>query len=145
LEAALQEYRGRPGPMRVEIRVIWPGNDVHWIVFLGQVLADAAERPSSMRGVTIDGTRRRRREEAVRDLAERVRLAMIAGKLAAWEADLGKRTLRWSPEAAAMHGISPDQVEIGLEEWDGLIHPEDAARCTRRFTAAMEQPSDYSV
>ena len=87
--------------MRVELRAVWPGDDIHWIVFLGKVVADPAGRPVCMRGITIDGTRRRRGEEAVHDLAERLRLAMDAGRLAAWEVDLVKRVLRWSPEAAA--------------------------------------------
>src|SRR5689334_5952362 len=58
-EAALTEFQGRSGPMRIEARVVWPGDDVHWIVFLGRTEADTAGNPVRIRGITIDGTRRR--------------------------------------------------------------------------------------
>ncbi len=34
-ERAFAEFRGRVGPMRVEARLIWPGDEPHWVVFLG--------------------------------------------------------------------------------------------------------------
>ena len=145
LEASLAEFRSRPGPMRIEIRTVWPGDEIHWIVFLGKVVAGPAGCPVCMRGITIDGTRRRGAEEAVRDLAERVRLAMSAGRLAAWELDPGQAVLRWSSEAAAMHGLGLEQVEITLAEWQGLVHPDDRAHCATRLAAAFSEPGDCRV
>jgi PAS domain S-box-containing protein len=145
LEASLAEFRQQPGPMRVEIRTVWSDGDIHWIVFLGGVVGDAAGYPVCMRGVTIDGTRRRRGEAAVHDLAERLRLAMNAGRLAALEVDLLKRVLRWSPEAAAMHGISSEQAEIGVDDWRRLIHPEDEPACAQQLAAAAGQKIDCNV
>src|SRR5579884_180209 len=65
-EAAAQfaALRRRVGPLRIELRALWPDGEAHWIVFLGEVEADAAGRPALMRGITIDGTRRRAAEEA---------------------------------------------------------------------------------
>src|SRR5690349_10305663 len=43
-DAAEQELVGlrtRAGPMRLEVRAVWPDGTVRWIVFLGQVTADA--------------------------------------------------------------------------------------------------------
>ena len=145
LEASLAEFRQQPGPIRLEIRAVWPGGDIHWIVFLGRVVGDAEGCPVCMRGVTIDGTRRRRGEAAVHDLAERLRLAMNAGRLAALEVDLLKRVLRWSPEAAAMHGISSEQAEIGIDDWGRLIHPEDEPACAQQLAAAAGQKIDCDV
>jgi PAS domain S-box-containing protein len=64
LERTLADLRRRTGPMRVEIRVAWPGGDRHWIVFLGRAVGNATGRPVRALGITIDGTDRRRREEA---------------------------------------------------------------------------------
>ena len=141
--ARLAEFRGRLGPMRVELRTVWPGGDIHWIVFLGRTEPDSAGRPALMRGITIDVTRRRQGEDAARLLVERLRLAMAAGRLATWEIDLGKRLAQWSPEAALMHGRSPQALEIGLEDWLQLIDPADREMCERRFAAALLRPGDY--
>jgi PAS domain-containing protein len=62
--AKLARFSATPGPMRIELRAVWPGGDVHWMVVLGEVCADANDCPLVMRGITIDGTRRRRTEEA---------------------------------------------------------------------------------
>jgi PAS domain-containing protein len=64
IESALAKFSTAPGPMRVELRAVWPSGDIHWIVFLGEVVADRDGHPTVMRGITIDGTRRRRIEEA---------------------------------------------------------------------------------
>lgn len=75
-EAALAHLRSRPGPLRLEVRVIWPSGAIRWIVFLGQVVADDCGTPVRMLGITIDRTSRRRGEEAIREDAERLRLAI---------------------------------------------------------------------
>src|SRR5437667_450479 len=63
-EAALAEFRTRPGPMRLEPRVVWPSGKVRWLVFLGRALADERGAPIRMLGITIDSTRRRQAEDA---------------------------------------------------------------------------------
>src|SRR5690348_3749267 len=82
-ERIFAESRRRLGPMRAEARLTWPGDEPHWVVFLGQVEAGADGAPARMLGITIDSTRRRRNEEAaateirendrrLRDLSERL-------------------------------------------------------------------------
>ena len=77
LEAAWAQFCGRPGPLRLELRTVWPTGEVRWIVFLGHVMTDAAGRPVRMLGITIDSTRRRDSEEAaaaaLRDSERRLR------------------------------------------------------------------------
>jgi PAS domain S-box-containing protein len=144
LTVALARFRRRIGPLRIEVRILRPGGEVHWIVFLGRTIADAAGRPAAMRGITIDSTRRRRHEEGARLLVERLRLAMAAGRLATWEIDLARNLALWSPEAAAMHGrAAAGMLEIGLEEWLHLIAAEDREVCAKRFAAALRRPGDY--
>jgi len=144
-EAALAEFRARPGPLRLEVRIVWPDGAVRWILFLGQVTADPAGRPIRMLGIGIDATTRRRSEDAIREDAERLRLAMKAGGLATWQFDLATQTRHWSPEAAEMHGFPPDKVEIAGEEWSGMIHPDDVSRVHAAFAKVLRGEGDYSV
>jgi PAS domain S-box-containing protein len=76
-EQAFAEFRDRVGPMRVEARLIWPGDEPHWVVFLGEVAAGGDGLPARMLGITIDSTRRRRNEEvaavAIRENERRLR------------------------------------------------------------------------
>jgi PAS domain S-box-containing protein len=87
LESLLAEFRTRPGPVRLEVGVVWPGGDLHRIELLGKVVADPAGIPVRMLGITIDGTDRRRDQETVQDFPERLRPAIAAGKSAMSQVD----------------------------------------------------------
>jgi PAS domain S-box-containing protein len=62
--AALEEFRGRVGAMRIEVKLNRSDHDPAWVVFLGKTLAGPDGKPARMGGITIDSTRRRRAEEA---------------------------------------------------------------------------------
>ena len=63
-QSAFAGFRTRPGPVRLEVRVVWPKGDTRWLVFLGKTVADKDGVPTRMLGITIDSTRRRETEEA---------------------------------------------------------------------------------
>jgi PAS domain S-box-containing protein len=55
-------------PVEGEWRVIWPDGSTHWIFGRFQAIKDASGQPLRMRGVNIDITERRKREEEFRRL-----------------------------------------------------------------------------
>ncbi len=71
------EFRGRIGPMRIELRLGGPDRDEAWIVFLGRVVPGGDGAPGHMRGITIVSTWRRHAEEAaattLRETEQRLR------------------------------------------------------------------------
>lgn len=142
--AAFARFQTRPGPLRVEARVVATGGEIRWLVFLGQVETDSNDQPSRMLGIALDGTLRHRAEEAIRQDAERLRLAMKAGRLATWEFDVANQIRRWSAEAAVMHGFPPDRTVMARLEWRALIHPDDRPRVIAAFNAAIESGAEYS-
>jgi len=142
---SLAEFRGRAGPLRMEVRVVWPDGTVRWIVFLGRSIADAAGTPVRMLGIAIDGTSRRRGEDSIREDAERLRLAMEAGGLATWEFDIGTQIRHWSPQAALMHGFPAGKTAISREEWGRMVHPDDLPRLRVEFAKVLRGEGDYSL
>jgi PAS domain S-box-containing protein len=143
--AHLAEFRTRPGLLRLEFRLLGIAGEPRWLVLLGRTLADAAGAPARMLGVAIDGTSRRRGEQATRHGAERLRLAMKSGRLGEWEYDFAARTVRWGPDAAAMHGLAPEDIELTPAGWLRLVHPTDRLAVRRAYRAALAAPGDYSV
>jgi len=144
-EDALAAFRSRPGPLRMEVRVLWPKGTTRWIVFLGRVIADPRGTPIRMLGITIDGTSRRQGEDAIREDGERLRLAMQAGGLATWEFNQQNQMRYWSPEAAVMHGFPADKTEISRAEWRRMVHPDDLPMVRTEFAKVLQGLSDYSV
>ena len=134
LEESLDHFRTRPGPVRVEIRSVWPGGDTHWIVFLGKVVADLAGRPARMLGITIDGTDRRRREQsseaALRESEQRLR--ELNDKL---EELAEQRTRQLSASRAQIQSIfdnAPDWLTLFRATKDDRFIYEDLNRATER-------------
>jgi PAS domain S-box-containing protein len=61
----------------------------------------------------------------VREGEERLRRITDATHDALWEINLKTRRLWWSEGAKPLFGHSPGELEIGLEDWYGGIHPQD--------------------
>ena len=144
-EDLLATFCTRPGPLRMEVRVLWPNRTTRWIVFLGRVNADPSGKPTRMLGITIDGTSRRRGEDEIREDSERLRLAMKAGGLATWEFNQQNQTRYWSPEAAVMHGFPAGKTEISRADWRRMVHPDDLPMVRTEFANVLGGLSDYSV
>src|SRR5215471_1248260 len=44
--SAFAGFRTRPGPVRLEARIVWPGSQTRWMIFLGKVVADESGVPA---------------------------------------------------------------------------------------------------
>ncbi len=125
--SAFAEARSRVGPMRVETRLVWPGEAPHWIVFLGRVDGDADGMPVVMRGITIDSTRRRAAEEsaaeALRDLSRR---------LVQRAARRGRQLDQSRAQMQAIFDNSPDWLTLFRATPDGRFIYADMNSATER-------------
>ena len=68
---------------------------------------------------------RKRAEDALRESESRLRVAMAAGQMGAWEWDLSTNRLTWSASFGAIHGLAPGTFGGGVEDFKRDIHPED--------------------
>ena len=131
---AFKEFRSRPGPIRIEARLVWPGDEPHWIVFLGRTVPGADGVPVRMRGITIDSTRRRKIEEASAAalLESERRLHELNDKLQ----DLAERRYRElgasRAQIQAIFDNSPDWLTLFRATPDGRFVYADLNRATER-------------
>ena len=133
-EAAFAGFRERLGPMRVEARLVWPGDEPHWVVFLGRTLAGPDGAPARMTGITIDSTRRRKTEEASAAalLESERRLRELTRKL---QERAERRVRQLGASRAQMQAIfdnSPDWLTLFRVTPDGHTIYQDLNRATER-------------
>lgn len=132
--AAFTEFRSRPGPMRVEARLVWPGDEPHWIVFLGRTVPGPDQTPKRMHGITIDSTRRRRIEEtSAAALSESGRRLSELNERLEELAERRERQLGASrAQIQAIFDNSPDWLTLFRATADGRFVYADLNRATER-------------
>jgi two-component system CheB/CheR fusion protein len=120
LRSILQDTweRGRAGAQELDI-VHRDGRRL--CVLLGAARLDDGEEAVIF---LLDITERRHAEDALREGAERLRLAVEATHLGTWELDAGTGVMRASPRALELWALSPDE-EVGYVSRFVHVHPDD--------------------
>jgi PAS domain S-box-containing protein len=101
-------------------------------------LRDAAGAVTAVVLVHVDLTARVDAEEALRASEARLRVALEAGEMGAWEWGIGENVVRWSATLERIHGLAPGTFGGTLEDVLRGVHPDDRAR----VRAALESRAD---
>src|SRR5690606_35404567 len=72
--------------------------------------------------------RQRRATQALRDSQSRLSLAMIAGRMGAWEYDIAGGRVEWSSTLEQIHGIPLGSFGGTFEDYQRDMHPDDRQR-----------------
>jgi PAS domain S-box-containing protein len=82
-------------------------------------------------GFVTDITPNKLSEQALRASEERVRTAMTAGEMGAWDIDLATGTVTWDAKQRELFGQPIDKAPKTLDEFYLLLHTEDVDRIKR--------------
>lgn len=85
-----------------------------------------------------------RQAHALQNSAERLQLALSAGRLGDWNWDASTDEVHLSPRAAAIFGL-PAQVRITWTEMREMLHRDDAERAQLAVEKSLAGHSDYSI
>jgi PAS domain S-box-containing protein len=144
-EAVLRKAEEEGGStFAIEFRATVAAQGQRWISSTGRVICDQAHRPIRAYGLLADITSRRRLETTLRESEERLRLALAAGNIGAWDWDIAADRVTWSETflpAAAPSGAAPDTVSQWLER----VHPEDRPRAAAAIRQALAGEADYDL
>ncbi|WP_137179681.1 sensor histidine kinase [Roseomonas sp. AR75] len=118
-----------------EYRILGPQGGVRWIYARGEIERDPQGRAIRMVGAHVDVTALKSAEAALRDSEERLRLALEAAQLGAWEVDLASGKARRTPRALAIFGFGPEARTDTYPSWRDRVHPADRKRLAEAVDA----------
>ena len=95
-------------------------------------------------GVARDVTERRLAEQALRESADRLSLALNAANLGYWSWDAASDLVTFSPQAAAIFNL-PEGAILPWARLREQLHPEDNERAQLAVQRAIAEQSDYDI
>ncbi|MFD2347678.1 PAS domain S-box protein [Sinorhizobium terangae] len=93
----------------------------------------------------IDITERKQTEEALRESERRLKMALDAGRMGAWEWNLQSGRVIWSPGLEVLHHLEPGTFEGTLADFKRDIHPADLPAVEQAIERALATRDDYHV
>ncbi len=124
-----------------EYRIRRPDGSVAWVLARGEaIFEEVAGETRAVRylGTIQDVSARRALEDAHRDAAQRLRLAIQAGGMAVWDADLAADAVAGSPELNRLLGF-PEDRPLDRREVRARYHPGEYERMRAEFRAALAE------
>ena len=108
------------------------------------------------RGVTLENrrylyasardiTERRRTEEALRQVSDRLALAVRAGGVGIWDYNVVNNRLIWDEQMFHLYGITRDQFAGAYEAWQAGVHPEDRQGSDEEIQLALRNEREFNT
>ena len=103
-------------------------------------------QPLTIRGeeclltISTDVTQQKEAEQALQRSEERLRRALAAARMGAWEWDIPKDRITWTEQMPALFGLKPGQFGGSFPDFIQLVDPEDRDRVRREVEEALENP-----
>jgi len=123
---AVADARQNGQPYAAEFQVIRPDGTVRWVDARGTFHYTSKGEPIRMLGMATDITERKRAEEKLRESEDRLRLAVQAGKMYAFDWDVATDVIVRSKESVNILNWTNPEHDTG-REFHTRVHPEDAA------------------
>ncbi len=83
--------------------------------------------------------------ERVKEREQRLRFALEAGAMGAWEWDIASDRVTWTDSLERLHGLAPGTFGGRLEDVCDEIHPEDRAEVQAELERVLKSGSHYEM
>jgi PAS domain S-box-containing protein len=126
-------------PFSVEYRLRRRDGEYRWVLDNGAPRFAAAGEFSGYIGSCVDITDLKQAGETLRASAERLQLALDAGRMGSWQWDIQSNKVTWSADLEAIHGLAPGTFPGTFEAYQKDIHPDDRANVQQAIARSLEQ------
>jgi len=102
-----------------------------------QARCSAALALEQRRNLQVEVQERKQAEDALRESENRLRLALAAGRMGAWDVDLETGRMNWDAQEYALLGWPDGEGVPSLEQFYSRVHPDDHHRVQQAIAHAL--------
>ncbi len=102
-----------------------------------QARCSAALAMEQRRNLQVEVQERKQAEDALRESENRLRLALAAGRMGAWDVDLETGRMNWDAREYALLGWSEGEGVPSLQQLYSRVHPDDQHRVQQAVDEAL--------
>jgi PAS domain S-box-containing protein len=121
-----------------EYRLRDVNGNYRWHIGRNVPLKDSSGKVEGWFGSATDIENLKIAEQSYRDMADRLQLALDAGKLGSYEYDVKRGTISSTPQHRLTHAL-PEKENLTFDELKAQIYPADHAKIELEFQTAAEQ------
>jgi len=115
-------------PLALEQRIVRPDGQIRWVLMQAVAELGPGGALEGWVGTLTDLSDKRASERALADSEERLRLALEGANICTWQWDADARVVQFSPNAARVLDVPPEEVPTTTAEARRLADPEDMLR-----------------
>ncbi|HEY6270718.1 MAG TPA: PAS domain S-box protein, partial [Terriglobales bacterium] len=123
---------------KLEKRYVTKSGEVIWVRVNASVIQDRQGKPVYGMGMIEDITERKRAEEALRVLSQRLSVAVRSAAMGVWDWDKRTDVAVWNERMFQIFGMSA-KGHVRREEWVARIHPDDLPRIQPFITGMLDR------
>ncbi len=128
----------------LEYRMRHADGEYRWLYSRDSIFSrDEQGRPKQTIGTAQDISDRKQAEAALRNLSDRLTLAVKSAAIGIWDWDVSQNVLRWDDRMYELYGLKPEQFANAYEAWASTLHPEDRINTENAIQQALRGEKEY--
>jgi PAS domain S-box-containing protein len=143
-QAALEKVVREKRQVSVEYRVVRPDGGVRYAYAAGGPVLDQEGNVVRVVGIAVDITARKRAEEDMRALSERLKLATRSASMGVWEWNLDSNLSIWDDAMFDIIGI-PKRARVSREDWVQNIHRDDWVKTENFLETVVREKAHQEI
>ncbi len=128
----------------IEYRMRHANGEYRWLYSRDSVFSRNEQgHPQQTIGTAEDISDRKQAESALRNLSDRLTLAVKSAEIGIWDWDVVQNVLQWDDRMYELYGLNPEQFANAYEAWASTLHPDDRINTENAIQQALRGEKEY--
>ncbi|MEH1922795.1 PAS domain S-box protein [Nostoc sp.] len=143
-DLVLLEAMEQGQPYEIEYRFYRADGSLGYLLSQGEFILDINDQPCQLIGTIFDITKRKQTEEQLRNLSDRLGLALKSANIGIWDWDM-IHALDWDDRMYELYDLQRSDVILAYQDWANRLHPDDRTVAETTFQNAVERVKELDT